>query len=67
MVNTMHDVMQVPYQLAIGQVALGVEDESVQAVLGQREEEEADECSEDGEGQVEPLPGRNTVKHVRDD
>ena len=63
----MHDVVQVPHQLAIGQVALGVEDESVQAVLGQREEEEADECSEDGEGQVESLPGRNTVKHVRDD
>lgn len=67
MVNAVHNVVQVPHQLAIGEVTLRVEDESMQAVLSQREEEEADDCSEDGEGQVESLPGRNTVKHVGDD
>ena len=47
MVDAVHDVVQVPHQLAVGQVALGVEDEPVQAVLSQREEEEADDCGED--------------------
>lgn len=67
MVDAVHDVVQVAHQLAVGEVALGVEDEAVQAVLGQREEEEADDCSEDGEGQAECAPRGNTVKHVGDD
>jgi hypothetical protein len=42
--NSMHDVMKVSDYFAIGQETLGMEDKSVEEVLGQSKEEKSDEC-----------------------
>lgn len=60
----MHNVVQVADQLAIGQVGFGVEDEPVQAILGEGEEEEAGEGSQQCEGEVEGVPAGNVIKQV---
>lgn len=66
-VNAVHNVVQVPHQFAVRQIGFGVEDEPVEAVLGESEEEEAGESGEEGEGGVEALPRSDTRKHVSDD
>lgn len=67
MMDPMKHEMQISNKFAIWKIFLRVKDKTMKAVLDQWEEEKATESSQHKGEEVESLPGRNRVKHVRND